>query len=180
MQKKILQDSELARQQFEMFERIYRNLKVAEKKYLKSNSIEYKKILASIQEIILPTIQNNCSVCKTSCCRLYGSGTNVYAAGTVGCFKMSDFLLVRCDTILPEPKYENAKKNLCPFWAHGCMLPLDGRSFTCVQYFCDNIAKELDMKKIARHLEQADSIVDKCSPQKLLFSKTSIDGQIKP
>jgi hypothetical protein len=40
MQKKILQDSELARQQFEMFERIYRNLKVAEKKYLKSNSIE--------------------------------------------------------------------------------------------------------------------------------------------
>lgn len=174
MQKKILQDSELARQQFELFERIYLNLKVNEKKYLKSNSIEYKKTLASIQEIILPAIKKNCPVCKIQCCKLHCPENKIYIAGTVGCFEISDFLLVRCDTILPEPKYENAKKNLCPFWAHGCILPIDCRSLPCIQFFCDKLKKELNMKKIACHLEHAKSIVNKCTIQKLLFSETAM------
>ena len=162
---KIMSDFKKAREQFELYEKFYLGLSENARKYLKPLSMEYKNILSDIQEIILPSIKRNCPICIYNCCKLYTPELSIYVAGSLGCFDYIDYLLVRCETTLPNPYYENAQKNLCPFWSYGCILPVDCRSYLCIKYFCDKLKEELDMQLISKYLKKARSIIDNFSTQ---------------
>ncbi len=155
-----------AQKKFELYEKFYLGFSEKAKEYLKHKSREYKKILSDIQEIILPAIKGNCSRCTDCCCRLHTKEITIY--GSVGCFDHVDYLLVRCDTILPDPCYENAEKNLCPFWSDGCILPTDCRSYMCIQYFCDTLEKELDMQVVSKYLRKAALILTNFSTEECM------------
>jgi len=62
--------------------------------------------------------------------------------------------------------------NFCAFWADGCLLPHDCRSFSCTKYFCDKLKKELDMKVILEHLQLLDSLMQDFSIKKFLGLET--------
>jgi hypothetical protein len=168
IQDRIILDFKEAKQKFELYERFYIGLSVNAKQYLKQRSIEYKNILLDIQEIILPTVKKKCPLCKIQCCKLYTPEPSIYIARSVGGFECVDYLLVRCDTILPEPYYEHAEKNLCTFWKDGCILPADCRSYLCIQYFCDELKNEVDMQLISKYLEKAESILTNFSLREIL------------
>ncbi len=160
---KIISDFEKARQEFELYEKFYLALSSNAKKYLRSKSKEFKKCLSDIQELILPCVRRICPTCKIQCCKLYTQELSIYIGGSVGGFDLADYLLVRCDKILPAPYYENAEKNLCPFWADGCILPVDCRSFLCIQFFCDKLKQEQDMELISEYLEKTQAVLNKFS-----------------
>ena len=153
---------------YKTYERLYRNLDAIGKKYLKAQSKLYKRQLFVIQDMILPAIKKICSNCERHCCHLYSPDRNIYIANTIGGFQFSDFLLVRFETELPEPNLNNLKKNLCPFWSKGCKLPADCRSFICLNWFCDQLKKELDMKAISKHLEKIKAILESFSVSRCL------------
>jgi hypothetical protein len=155
-----LSDFRAARERFELFEKFYLSLSGNAKEYLGRESKEYKRYLKEIQGLILPTVGKVCPTCETQCCRLYTPELSIYIAGTVGGFALEDYLLVRCDEKLPDPAYENAMKNLCPFWDVGCVLPVDCRSFLCVQYFCDNLKKELAMDPVLEILGKIRTVLN--------------------
>ena len=161
-QKEIISDLEAAREQFELFEKLYLCLSEKANEYLRDRSREYKHVLTAIRDTIRSAIVRNCSVCKERCCQLY-IPESLYMARSVGGFGYVDYLLVRCDTVLPVPRYENVERNLCPFWSDGCTLPGDCRSFSCIQYFCDEVKKELDMDLISEYLGNARYIIDSFS-----------------
>lgn len=171
LRKDVQQDIQLARKKFEGYEKLYTGLAGDGKKYLKSQSKTYKRGVLNIQELILPSIQRNCPSC-INCCKLYTPELSIYIAGSLGCFDFIDYLLVRCDTILPDPNFRNMQDNLCAFWLDGCMLPHDCRSFACTKYFCDTLKKDLDMKLIYEHLETLQLTIDNFSIQKCLGIST--------
>jgi len=156
-------DFKAARQRFELYEKFYLSLNEKAKQYLINESIRYKKSLRGIQDLILPCVRKICSICDNQCCRLYTPELSIYIAGTVGGFGIKDYLLVRCNEILPDPCYENAEKNLCPFWDSGCILPVDCRSFLCIQFFCDKLKNALDMEAVTESLRKIQTILDSFS-----------------
>lgn len=160
--KEIILDSERAREQFELFERLYLCLSEKAEEYLRNRSGEYKSVLTDIRDMVQPAITRNYSICKESCCLLC-IPESLYTASSVGGFGYIDYLLVRCDTVLPEPCYENVRRNMCPFWSDGCILPGDCRSFTCTRYFCDKLKDELDMNLVSEHLDKAQCMIDSFS-----------------
>ncbi|MBW1911798.1 MAG: hypothetical protein JRI43_01255 [Deltaproteobacteria bacterium] len=157
---KVATDFAKALKDFELYEKFYLTLSDNCIRYLRGRSREYKQILLDIQKIILPYIKENCPTCKIVCCRLYIPELSIYIAGTVGGFKVVDYLLSRCDIILPKPCFENAERNLCPFWKDGCILPIDCRSYLCIQYFCDAMKEKLDMALVNKYLEKAEAVID--------------------
>jgi hypothetical protein len=165
--KRLLADIHLAKKRFECYERIYTGISGEGKQYLQFQSRAYRKEAYNIQKIIRPALRENCPNCE-GCCKLYSPNLSIYIAGTVGCFEFIDYILVRCDTSLPDPYFRNMEENLCPYWAYGCTLPDDCRSYACLQYFCDKLKKELDMYKISKHLKILKSIMDDFSIQKCL------------
>lgn len=158
-----LADFRSARKTFELCEKFYLSLSENAKEYLRRESRAYKTSLMEVQGLILPTVRKTCPACETPCCRLYTPELSIYIAGTVGGFALEDYLLVRCDEKLPDPVYENAVKNLCPFWDLGCVLPADCRSFLCVQYFCDSLKKELDMEPVLQGLGRIRALLNRFS-----------------
>ena len=157
---RMLSDFKKARERFELYEKFYLSLSNKAKKYLKSKSKEYKRCLIDIQELILPSVRRICPTCKIQCCKLYTPELSIYIAGSVGGFDLADYLLTRCDETLPDPYYENTERNLCPFWADGCVLPVDCRSLLCIQFFCDKLKEELDMEPISKYLEEIQSVLN--------------------
>ncbi|MBW2334287.1 MAG: hypothetical protein JRF06_04200 [Deltaproteobacteria bacterium] len=160
---RIASDFTKALKEFELYEKFYLALSDNGIKYLKSHSRKYKQILSNIQKIILPSVKRNCSTCNPHCCHLSSPELSIYIAGSVGGFYVVDYLLIRCNTILPEPYYDNAEKNLCPFWKDGCILPVDCRSYLCIQYFCDKLKEELDMVLVSKYLEKAALVLNNFS-----------------
>ena len=165
---KIVSDFKKAQKEFELYEKFYLGLSEKARTYLRCQSKKYKKTLLAIQEVILPSVKRNCPTCKIQCCKLYTPEPSIYIAGSMGGFNCVDYLLIRCDTILPNACYENAEKNLCPFWRDGCILPLACRSYLCIQYFCDKLKEELDMKLISKYLEKARYVIDNFSIQECM------------
>jgi hypothetical protein len=165
----IMKDFETAWKEFEFYEKLYLSLNDNAKEYLKSLSEEYKKVILDIQEVILPSVRKICPTCSIQCCKLYTPEPSIYIARSVGGFECVDYLLVRCDTVLPEPYYEHAEKNLCIFWKDGCILPADCRSYLCIQYFCDELKNEVDMQLISKYLEKAESILTSFSLREILI-----------
>ena len=163
----IIPDLKKTKQKFELYEKFYLGLSVNARQYLKQRSIEYKNILLDIQEIILPTVKKKCPIC-IQCCQLYVPELSINIAGTVGGFNCVDYLLTRCDIVLPAPNYENAAKNLCPFFANGCILPANCRSSLCIQYFCDDLKKEIDMQTLSKHLQKLRLVIDNFSIAKCM------------
>ena len=146
-----------ARKQFELYEKFYLGLSQEAKKYLRHQSEQYKKSLSDIQGIILPAVQQYCPACSDCCCNL--DALQIPICESLGWFGHVDYLLVRCDTLLPDPCYENAERNLCPFWSDGCTLPVDCRSYRCTEYFCLKIERELDIDLISKYLERIEFIL---------------------
>jgi hypothetical protein len=162
-------DFKAARQRFELYEKFYLSLSDRARRYLKSESIRYKRSLREIQYLILPAVRKMCPTCDKHCCRLYTPELSIYIAGTVGGFGIADYLMIRCDGILPDPCYENAVKNLCPFWDEGCILPVDCRSFLCIQFFCDKLKNTLDMDTVTESLGKVRGILDSFSIAKCML-----------
>ena len=160
---KAIYDFKKARKEFELYEKFYLSLSSKAKQYLRSRSREYRRCLMDIQDLILPSVREICSVCKTRCCQLFSPEHSIYMAGSIGGFCIADYLLTRCDNKLPEPYFENAEKNLCPFWDDGCILPDDCRSFLCVQFFCDKLKEDLDMESVSKSLEKTQAVLNSLS-----------------
>ena len=158
-QNEISADFRKAWERFQLFERLYLCLGEEGAEYLRNQSRKYKGVLRSIRDVIQPAVVRNCSTCEASCCQLSAPDISIYMASTVGGFRYVDYMLARCDTLLPEPRYKNVASNLCPFWSEGCTLPVDCRSFTCVKYFCDGIEKELDMGLVSGLLEGLEKVI---------------------
>jgi hypothetical protein len=169
--KRLLTDIKLAQKKFECYEKIYIGLDEEGKRYLQSQSKLYKEKVANIQKLIQPSLKRNCPTC-INCCKLYTPELSIYIAGTIGCFEFIDYLLVRYDTVLPNPNLENMKNNLCPYWDEGCILPSDCRSFSCTKYFCDALKTEIDMKIISGHLSVIEALLDNFSIKKCLGMNT--------
>ncbi len=149
-----------ARKRFEVYEKFYRSLRGDAREYLRRESRNYKRSLREIQARILPRVREICPACENQCCKLYTPERSIYIAGTVGGFHLNDYLLARCDEKWPGPRYENAERNLCPFWDGGCILPIDGRSYLCIQYFCDDLQKNLAMEAVTESLGKLRTILD--------------------
>jgi len=160
---KIAANFAIAMKEFELYEKFYLTLRGNGIRYLRNRSGEYKQILLDIQTIILPYIKRDCPTCKINCCRLYVPELSVDISRTVAGFKVVDYLLIRCDTTLPKPYFENAERNLCPFWKNGCILPLDCRSYLCIHYFCDALEEKLDMALVNKYLKKVKSVIDNFS-----------------
>ena len=164
----IFRRSKAAKKRFELYEKFYLSLNDNAIKYLINESKKYKRSLKEIQELILPGVREICPACEVQCCRLYTPELSIYVAGTVGGFGLKDYLLIRCDEILPDPCYENAEKNLCPFWDSGCILPVDCRSFLCIQFFCTKLKNTLDMEAVTESLRKIQAILDSFSIAKCM------------
>jgi len=159
IQHQIASDFKVAREKYALYEKFYLGLSKSGKIFLATRSREYKKILKDIQDIILPVIHTNCGSCS-SCCQLCAPELSIYQAGAVGGFDCVDYLLVRCGTPLPDPIYENTDQNRCPFWSDGCILPLDCRSYSCIQFYCETVEKSLDMNTVSRHVKRAEILIN--------------------
>jgi hypothetical protein len=163
LKNKIATSFAIAMKEFELYEKFYLTLRDNGIRYLRNRSGEYKQVLSDIQTIILPYIKRYCPKCKTRCCGLYVPELSINIERTVGGFKVVDYLLTRCDTTLPKPYFENAERNVCPFWKNGCILPLDCRSYLCIHYFCDAMQEKLDMALVNKYLEKAEAVIDNFS-----------------
>jgi len=169
----MLEDIEYARKSFEYFEKVFITIQGKGKDYLRIQSKTYKKSIYDIQGIILPSIKRNCPDCENFCCKLYNPDLSIYIARSVGGFHFGDYLLARFDKELPTPIFKNMEKNLCPFWAHGCTLPLDCRSYICIRYFCDRLKKEVDMQVVSEHLNKIKNLLMDFSIQVCLGLQTN-------
>jgi hypothetical protein len=156
---KVVADFKMAREKYEIYRRFYVSLSHKAKEYLENKSQEYKKCLTDIQRLILPVVKKICPTCQPHCCRLSTPERSIYIAGSIGGFDLYDYLLTQCNNTLPDPDYEKAEQNLCPFWEDGCRLPTDCRSYLCIQYFCDELKQQLDMELISGHLRKIESVL---------------------
>jgi hypothetical protein len=156
-------DFKKAREKYEAFGMFYISLSHKAKQYLENKSQEYERCFIDIQRLILPAVKKVCPTCEPHCCRLSILERSIYIAGTVGGFELHDYLLAQCNNTLPDPDYEKAERNLCPFWEHDCKLPIDCRSYLCIQYFCDELKQELDMELLSEHLREIESVLNSFS-----------------
>ena len=156
-------DFKKAREKYEIYGKFYVSLSHKAREYLENKSQEYKRCLIHIQRLILPVVKKICPTCQPHCCRFSTPERSIYIAGSVGGFDLYDYLLTKSNNTLPDPDYEKAERNLCPFWAHGCILPTDCRSYLCIQYFCDELKQELDMELISEHLREIESVLNSFS-----------------
>lgn len=169
LNKKILCECKSAREVFQAFELAYRLLRPDDLKYLREQSAAYKRAVQAVQELILPVVRKECPSCAYgTCCRLHSPELSIYIAKSIGCFTLVDYLLVRCDTELPEPDFNNAARNLCAFWDNGCRLKPDCRSLLCLQFFCEPLRQYLDMDSVNRRLAAVHSVVSNFSMGRLL------------
>jgi len=164
----ILRDCNRAKEKLRLFEFPYRALRPEDLAYLREQSAAYKRAVLAVQELILPAVNRHCPSCAQICCRLHAPEHQVYIAGTVGCFQLVDYLLVRCDTDLPVPDFDRTGQNLCAFWDNGCPLRPDCRSLTCLQWFCEPIRQDLDMEAVNERIVAVKTIVDRFSLRQLL------------
>jgi hypothetical protein len=169
LSERVVMDFGKARDKYEVYGRFCLSLSHKAKEYLESKSQEYKRCLTDIQRLILPVVKKVCPTCDPHCCRLSIPERSIYIAGTVGGFELHDYLLAQCNNTLPDPDYEKAERNLCPFWEHGCTLPIDCRSYLCIQYFCDELKQELDMELISEHLTKIASVMSSFSIAKCMM-----------
>lgn len=153
-------DFRAARTRYALYEKFYRSLSSDARAYLRDESRQYKRSLEEIRSLILPAVSKTCPVCRNQCCKLYTPERSIYIAGTVGGFHLNDYLLARCDETWPDPRYENAENNLCPFWDGGCILPGHCRSYLCIQYFCDDLQKNLAMEAVTESLGRLKTILE--------------------
>jgi hypothetical protein len=156
-------DFKEAREKYEIYGKFFVSLSHKAKEYLKDKSQEYRRCLTDIQLLVLPAVNKVCPTCEPHCCRLSTPERSIYIAGSVGGFDLCDYLLTQRDNELPVPDYEKAGRNLCPFWEQGCTLPVDCRSYLCIQYFCDELKWELDMELITGHLRKIESVLNSFS-----------------
>lgn len=156
---RMISDFRKAREKYEIYGKFYMSLSHKAKEYLENKSQEYKRCLTDIQRLILPVVKKICPTCQPHCCRLSTPERSIYIAGSIGGFDLYDYLLTQCNNTLPDPDYEKAEQNLCPFWEDGCSLPTDCRSYLCIQYFCDDLKRELDMELISEHLRKIESVL---------------------
>ncbi len=161
-------DFRKAREKYEIYGKFYTSLSDQAKKYLENKSREYKRYLTDIQRLILTVVKKVCPTCESHCCRLSTPERSIYIAGSVGGFDLHDYLLTQCSSTLPDPDYEKAERNLCPFWEHGCRLPVDCRSYLCIQYFCEELQQRLDMELINEHLKKIESVLSSFSIAKCM------------
>jgi hypothetical protein len=169
LKKNLLHDFKSAQEKFKAFEFTYRVLLPGDLMYLRKQSATYKKAVKEIQKLILPAVRKHCPHCRYgTCCRLNTPELSIYIAGTIGCFNLTDYLLVRCDTELPAPDFANGRRNLCPFWDNGCRLQPDCRSLLCLRFFCEPIGQDLNMDLVNEHIAAAKSVVDNFSLGRLL------------
>ena len=171
LKKQLLSDISLAQKQFECYEDIYVGINGNGKKYLQIQSAIYKKTILDVQKLIQPVVGRICPTCE-KCCKINSPEVSVYTARAFGCFDFIDYILARCDTVLPVPNFKNMQNNYCAFWLNGCILPDDCRSLMCINFFCDEIKKEFDMNVISEHLEILQSFIQKFSIQKCLGLET--------
>jgi hypothetical protein len=164
LSKRILRDCDSARERFKAFELAYRVLQPDDLLYLRERSAAYKKAILAVQELILPAVRKHCPNCVYgTCCRLNSPELSIYIAGSVGCFNLTDYFLVRCDTGLPAPDFTNGRRNLCAFWDDGCRLEADCRSLLCLQFFCEPLRRDLDMDLVNGRIAAVQSVVDNFS-----------------
>lgn len=122
--KRYWQDWGSAQEKYQAFEFAYQLLRPEDLKYLRERSLAYKKSVLALQALFLPAVSRVCPTCPFgTCCRLHSPRLKIYIAGSLGCFRLEDYLLVRCGTELPAADLSNAEKNLCAFWDNGCRLP---------------------------------------------------------
>jgi hypothetical protein len=176
---KIISSFEESQKQFEFYEKLYVGLSADAKAYVRRYSVQYKKHLIAIQQIILPSIKRACPTCQIQCCKLCVPEVSIYVT-MPGAFEITDYLLVRSDTSLPHPDYENVEQNLCPYFRSGCVLPIDCRSFHCISWFCDRLKKELDMQLVSEHLKQAESVLNNFSMQKCMAISFGMSTKSRP
>jgi hypothetical protein len=169
LNKKILRDYNSAREKFKSFEFAYRVLRPDDLLYLREQSAAYKRTVLTLQELILPVVRKHCPSCAYgTCCRLHSPELSIYIARSIGCFTVVDYLLVRCDTELPEPNFDNSVRNLCAFWDNGCRLRPDCRSLLCLQFFCESLRCDLDMILVNERIAAVQSVVNNFSMSQLL------------
>jgi hypothetical protein len=162
--KRILRDGDSAREKFKAFELAYRVLRPDDLPYLRDRSTAYRKAVLAVQELILPAVRKHCPHCPYgTCCHLSSPELSIYIAGSVGCFNLTDYLLVRCDTELPAPDFTNGRRNLCAFWDDSCRLEADCRSLLCLQFFCEPLRNDLDMVLVNKHIAAIQFVVDNFS-----------------
>jgi hypothetical protein len=163
-EKNLLHDFESAQEKFKAFEFTYRVLRPGDLIYLRERSAAYKKAVKEIQKLILPAVRKHCPHCRYgTCCRLNTPELSIYIAGTIGCFNLTDYLLVRCDTELPAPDFSNGFRNLCQFWDNGCRLQPNCRSLLCLRFFCEPIRQDLNMELVNERIAAAQFVVDNFS-----------------
>jgi hypothetical protein len=167
LKRQLLSDIHFSQKKFEFYEKVYGDINGDGKKYLQIHSKAYKNKALELRKIIQPYINKNCPRCD-GCCKLYDPELSIYMSDSIGGFEFIDYLLVRCDTILPDINVKNMDDNVCAFWVYGCSLPDDCRSFTCMHWFCDTLKEELDMKVISKHLGVLESVIKNFSVQKCL------------
>jgi hypothetical protein len=169
LNKKILRDCISTREEFQAFEFAYRVLQPEDRVYLREQSAAYKRAVLEVQELVLPVVNEYCPACVYgTCCRLHSPELNIYIARSVGCFTVVDYLLVRCETELPEPDFGNSAKNLCAFWNNGCRLNADCRSLMCLKFFCEPLRHVLNMNLVNKRVAAVQSVTDNFSLGKLL------------
>jgi hypothetical protein len=169
LNEKILSDCDSAREKFEAFEIVYRLLRPNDLIYLREQSAAYKQAVLGVQKLILPSVSKHCPSCAFgTCCRLHSPELSIDIAKSVGGFNAVDYLLVCCDTKLPEPNFDNNDRNLCAFWDNGCRLRPDCRSLLCLQFLCEPLRRELDMDLVNNRIAAVQSIVNNFSWMQLL------------
>lgn len=172
LNKILLRDCELAQEKFKAFEFVYRVLLPDDLRYLREKSAAYKKAVLAVQELILPAVRKHCSHCTYgTCCRLSAPELCVYIAGSVGGFGLTDYLLARCDSKLPEPDFANGQRSLCAFWDNGCRLQPDSRSLLCLKFFCEPLRCDLDMDLVNKRIAAVQVVVNDFSLKKLFLLK---------
>ncbi len=167
-QERILKDIRHAVRVFACFEETFGRIDGPGLAYLREWSGRYKATLRQLQEMVGPAVAAVCPKCTEPCCQLSAPTQRIYLALSLGGFQLVDYLLVRCDTVLPRPALENAQRNHCPFLGQGCVLPADSRSYCCTQWFCADLAKRLDMSRIRILVEQLREIVSTFSVSRCL------------
>jgi hypothetical protein len=164
----ILRENEFAQKKYRSFEFAFHVLQKDDLFYLREQSVAYRKAVQAIQKLIMPKVGTVCPRCPHgTCCRLYSPELNIYIAGSVGGFGLTDYLLVRCAGELPEPNFANSRLNLCAFWDNGCRLKPDSRSLLCLQYFCEPLRRVLEMEIVNRRVAELKVVVKNFSMSRL-------------
>lgn len=153
---------------FACYEDTYRKVQGQGLIYLASCSASYKEVLSRLQDLIQPAVASACPTCNESCCRVWAPVHRIDLSSSVGGFQLADYLLARHGATLPAPVFANLESNLCPFFAEGCALPREARSYCCAQWFCKRLGTHLDMEAIRALVAQLKQVVSSFSVSRCL------------